>query len=237
MACRVSSHAKRRSSARNWECNRSSSAVIPKFSEGPGISCWSLTLHLWGLLPHLMVLIAPPARRRLVEAGGIEPPSATVLPRLLRACPVHKSRFVRCRPAGHARNQCPRKISPLRPVTHRQSQPAIYAPTRPAGVGGGTSRNLSRESQLRVGFCVVFPDDYRGQPGSSARHRGCNRHVETGRPQGLTLLYLRFRPLQAGIHAAGSVSLQVCGDIYETGGVSRRGQSGSHTGVSQLFPF
>jgi len=59
-------------------------------------------------VPRTVVLVVRHAEKfRMVEAGGIEPPSGQESPKLLRACLVFKSRHDHCRPTGHDHRQHP----------------------------------------------------------------------------------------------------------------------------------
>lgn len=94
----------------------------------------------------------------MVEAGGIEPPSAKASPQLLRACSVYDfspPQLPTDRPSR--RPAATFSFSPRDPVAQTQGQPAVVASLYLAGVGRETSRQLSREGQLIIGFCVLFP--------------------------------------------------------------------------------
>ena len=81
-----------------------------------------------------------PHQRELVEAGGIEPPSAQESLQLLRACSIFESRPASCQWTGYLQRQHPRKGFAPRAGYAPSELPCCLRLNRSAGVGGETSR-------------------------------------------------------------------------------------------------
>ena len=118
---------------------------------------------------------------QLVEAAGGEPASAQASQRHLRAYSAITFRHAACPRTGQRhRNQPVDSRSRARlPGTGRQpAHDARSAPQAQAVERRGTKPRRP----IRRWLLCFFPDVLRGQPGSSARNRSFNWHVETGRP-------------------------------------------------------
>ena len=121
------------------------------------------------------------SRWRLVEAGGVEPPSETKSPQHLRAYPLIESRPSGCPRAGHLMRQRPRRCR--MPTRSHGGMPACCMTLpRSADIGGSASWLIKPREPIQSwrfvfsGHCRVYRSPRRATEAPTVPSKPCRPH-------------------------------------------------------------